>query len=240
MYLSRRAAFTLVELSVVIVIIGLLAGGAVATRSFIKNSKLSSLMVDAQSQISAFTLFQEKYNAIPGDFAQASTTWNNADDGDGNGLIRAGSGNTSETFYASEHLALAGMISGAYQGDSGELTPGLTLPPTPYPGTVFQFDHPDAVDGNVSGDAYYQNGLYRHVLKAGFVKTGDYPTATGPFLTGEQALALDKKYDDGQYRTGNLTISKLAESAGCAGGMPFPDYLTNNPVALCDIILRVP
>jgi prepilin-type N-terminal cleavage/methylation domain-containing protein len=115
---ALKQGFSLVELSIVIVIIGLLVGGIMSLQTYVANSKLNTMMNESKIYISAFNQFQTRYNAPPGDYASASSAWSGAGNGDGNGLIRAngGAGNTAEYYYAFQHLALAGFIQGSYTG----------------------------------------------------------------------------------------------------------------------------
>ena len=59
-------AFSLVEMSIVLVIIGLLVGGLVVGRSFIKNAELSTMMNEAKFYMNSFGQFQIKYNKLWG------------------------------------------------------------------------------------------------------------------------------------------------------------------------------
>ena len=68
-----RAAFTLVELSIVIVIIGLLIGGILGGQSLIHASELKSVISDFQKYQSAITQFRTQYNAWPGDMPNATS-----------------------------------------------------------------------------------------------------------------------------------------------------------------------
>ena len=70
-----HAAFTLVELSIVLTIIGLLAGGMVAGKILIHNAELKRATNDIATFRTAMGTFEEKYNALPGDMANAVRIW---------------------------------------------------------------------------------------------------------------------------------------------------------------------
>lgn len=72
---SRRAGFSLVELSVVIVVIALLAGGVVAAKSLIRSAELRHIMVELELYKSTVKTFRERYKALPGDMANATQFW---------------------------------------------------------------------------------------------------------------------------------------------------------------------
>ena len=96
-----KLGFSLVELSIVLVIIGILVGGIAGLQSYTENARIRNVITEGKVFISAFNQFQTRYKAPPGDFINASGVWASASPGDGNGLIRAtGSapGNQDEWF----------------------------------------------------------------------------------------------------------------------------------------------
>ena len=72
---ERQQGFTLIELSVVLVIIGLIVGSIIAGQSLIRASQVQSASTDTQTYIHAVQSFQQKYNALPGDMANATSYW---------------------------------------------------------------------------------------------------------------------------------------------------------------------
>ena len=72
---TSRHGFTLIELSIVLVIIGLLVGGVIVGRSIVRNSNLQTIVTDTTRYINAAAQFQKKYNSLPGDMADATATW---------------------------------------------------------------------------------------------------------------------------------------------------------------------
>lgn len=80
-----QRAFSLVELSIVLVILGLLTGGILAGQSLIRASELRKVTTDVASVSTAISTFRDKYLAMPGDMANATRFWSAADGGDGLG-----------------------------------------------------------------------------------------------------------------------------------------------------------
>jgi len=123
----KTKGFTLVELSIVIVIIGLLVAGISAGKGLIDSAKLNAVVSDATKYQIAYNNFRGKYNAIPGDMATASGYFSNCAPGDnskcngnGDGVIQAdsvacGSFSSSihEGFVAWRHLYLGGFVQNA-------------------------------------------------------------------------------------------------------------------------------
>ncbi|MBY0356224.1 MAG: type II secretion system GspH family protein [Rickettsiales bacterium] len=88
--------FSLLELSVVIVVIGLLTGGVVASQSISESAKLRRVIEDVDVYKKAVIAFKDQYEAYPGDFARATEIWG----------IAGGTGNDS-TCYTTDASATA-------------------------------------------------------------------------------------------------------------------------------------
>lgn len=237
--------FTLVEMAMVITIVALIVGAVIGGQRAIRNSEISSLMAEAKSYQSAFAIFQERYTAIPGDFATASSIWPTASNGDGNNLIRAGTNNLNEAFIAFQHLALAGLIAGNYAGTGTTGTAGVNIPRAVITTAAYEFDHPLAADGVVTtaqGDTYFFDGVYPHVLIVGGVNPGaGWYRPLGGFLTPEEMLSLDQKHDDGVPSSGAILTPKAASVANCASGSTAPaTYVTTGNDKTCMFMIKQP
>ena len=255
-FVHTKLGFSLVELSIVIVIIGILVGGIAGLQSYIRNAAIKNMLTESKVFISAFNQFQTRYKAPPGDFINASGIWpqcaaaTSSDltnhNGDGNGLIRAtGSapGNQVEWFYTFQHLALSGFIPGSYTGlttgggGTYHAKIGTNVPIASMQNTTFLFDHPDAADGFVSGDALYFDGNYGNILRI----AGLNPNATSipdqPFISGVRASQIDDKYDDGQPGLGNILTPKTAALANCASSATA--YFTTGDDITCYLFIKI-
>jgi prepilin-type N-terminal cleavage/methylation domain-containing protein len=84
---TSTSGFTLVELSVVIVIIGLIVAGVMGGQSLVKSSKINAQILDFNKFEVAYNAFKLEYDAIPGDMRNAGSSWAGATNGDGNGRI---------------------------------------------------------------------------------------------------------------------------------------------------------
>lgn len=108
--MKNQKGFTLVEIAIVLVIIGLLIGGILRGRTFIENAKIKSVIKSAESITAAIYAYQDRYGFLPGDDNTAATRWTGAVAGNGNGQIAAG----SEDINVANHLERAGLVSGSY------------------------------------------------------------------------------------------------------------------------------
>lgn len=112
-------AFSLIEMSIVLVVIGLIAGAVFKGRELLENAKIRSIAGDFQQYDMAINNYQETYHALPGDDPKASNYFSSTDSGDGNGQI---SGRETDLFW--KHLYKATLI-------------GSDCPPTSKLGGVF-------------------------------------------------------------------------------------------------------
>src|SRR5712691_8190609 len=85
-----ESGFTLVEIAIVLVIIGLLLGGILKGQEMITQAKIKNLINDFNGVTVALVSYQDRYRTLPGDDASADTRWTTpspAPKGDGNGTI---------------------------------------------------------------------------------------------------------------------------------------------------------
>jgi len=107
---SRSSGFTMVEMAIVLVIVGLLLGGVLKGQEIIKNARYKSAGTQYKEVTAALTAYSDRYKAVPGDDKNAGTRWTGATLGNGNAYIDGGwQGN--ECAHALDHLRRAGLIS---------------------------------------------------------------------------------------------------------------------------------
>jgi prepilin-type N-terminal cleavage/methylation domain-containing protein len=121
----NQAGFTLVEIAIVLVIIGLLLGGILKGQEMITQAKIKNVIADFSGVSAAYHGYQDRYRAIPGDDPGAAKRWTTApaaQEGDGNGALSgtynqacsalSGAPGTNEACYFWDHLRRAGFVSG--------------------------------------------------------------------------------------------------------------------------------
>src|SRR5258708_27370295 len=122
----KSQGFTLVEIAIVLVIIGLLLGGILKGQEMITQAKIKNVIADFSGISAAYHGYVDRYKKIPGDDPCAGGTvtlgncgtttgrWTGATAGDGNGIV-AGTynipTNTNQSPLWSDHPRRAGFLS---------------------------------------------------------------------------------------------------------------------------------
>lgn len=112
---GRKRGFTLIELSVVLVVIGLLVGGILVGRDLIKAGEIRSMLSEVQFKL-ASTAFRTKYGCVAGDCNNATSFFSGATNGDGDGFVSANVDVYPETYQFFYQLNQSGLLPGSYTG----------------------------------------------------------------------------------------------------------------------------
>jgi prepilin-type N-terminal cleavage/methylation domain-containing protein len=118
---ALQKGFTLVEIAIVLVIIGLLLGGILKGQEMITQAKIKNVIADFSGISAAYHGYQDRYRAIPGDDPNAATRWAgaaiSATAGEpGNGVVQGKynsgtAGDESRLWW--DHLRRAGFVAGS-------------------------------------------------------------------------------------------------------------------------------
>ncbi|MGE5825757.1 MAG: type II secretion system protein [Bacteroidota bacterium] len=123
-----QQGFTLVEIAIVLVLIGLLVGGILKGQEMITQARIKSVIADFNGISAAYYAYRDRYRAIPGNDPNAATRWSGATAGDGDGHI-GGLYNSATTTDESrqwwDHLRRAGLVSGTGTGQPLNAVSGL-------------------------------------------------------------------------------------------------------------------
>jgi prepilin-type N-terminal cleavage/methylation domain-containing protein len=190
---ATAKGFTLIEIAIVLVIIGLLLGGVLKGQELITGARVRNLISQQDGIKAAFFGFQDRFRALPGDYAAADTNINcpgGCPGGNGNGRIEK---TVREHLFAWTHLTAAGFLNGSYSATSATSSVGpATTPTNPY-STYIEL---------VYDDQYGDPGVaqpQRHNLK------------TGNEVPVEILAEVDRKIDDAKPFSGGFQFSVFTE-----------------------------
>ena len=230
---QARRGFTLIELSIVLVIIGLIVAGVLTGRDLIEAARLKRVGIELEQMQTAISSFKVKYNCLPGDCANA-TDYFGLDptcpsgsatvprtmtcNGDGDGFINPSHNYNGpvETAYAFQQLGLASLIPGSWPngpnsntGTHPNFTPGTSTPASSYNAAIGYLIW-SVMAGNGSGGAPnipfpMPGGLPFNSL---VIQVGASATYTDYYcaagMSAPSSQALDTKIDDGAAGSGRV------------------------------------
>ncbi len=225
---NAKAAFTLIELAVVLVILGLLVGGILVGREMIHASKLRKVTLSITESVSSVALFSDKYQALPGDFGRAEDYWGTDPDGcpthnirvpkketcNGNsdnliGNDYAGGFDERNEYYRFwQHLENAGYVVGSFTGVAGADGPehavvGENVPRIYDRVGIGVFNQYGAFNSpTITGNYLFADGVYGNVFTVGLQR--ETHEVSGSFMTPTEAGNIDKKIDDGMPNQGKV------------------------------------
>lgn len=246
---KNRKGFSLVELSIVLVILGLLTGGVLTGQSLIRASQLRAVSSEHARYIAATNAFRDKYFAWPGDMTNAISFWGTTAscpgtagtgtqtcNGNGNGIIEisAAASQYTEMFTFWQHLANGGLIEGTYTGRAGAAASNEAVignvPPSKMSNAywyVFNWNQ------TYSGNAGAFDGTYRdNSLQFGGISAGGSPATS--VLKPEEAWNIDTKLDDGRPATGMMRerFWSTCTDAGASSNLS-ANYLLTSSATVC-------
>ena len=112
--MKKQAGFTLIEIAIVLVIIGLLLGGVLKGQEMMTNAKIKRTSNDFNGVSAAIYSYLDRYSAFPGDDPNANQRWGGATvSGDGNGIIAGTCFGAGESRQMWDHLRQSGLVAGA-------------------------------------------------------------------------------------------------------------------------------
>ena len=235
----KEAGFTLLELSIVLVIIGLIVGGVTVGGEMIKQSELRSYVQQLETFKTAVNTYQLKYNAMPGDHRNAFDYFNGKTGCAANQVVASADStgcngnndgdidhNIGEHFKAWVHMVHGGMLQGNYTGtfaSNMDYQAGVNLPVSKR-GALFLI-------------YYYHLGArqYASGFEWNMPKHRIYLQDVGGFSVSE-IMGLDTKHDDGRAGTGLITVhSNSCTDQGVNGNTSAAQFLMTDPEKLCSV-----
>lgn len=211
---KARSGFTLVELSIVLVIIGLIIGGVLTGQQIIQNARITNAINGIQAYQGQLQTYTQNYGTMPGDDPSATTRFpsmGQSVNGNNNGKIGTASsfdttsttGEASESLHVWAHLRAAGLVK-------NQVTGGTTAiqPPNPF-GGVFGF----------------QNGAFGGVFTTTVLCIDK--------VTAGAAQAIDARLDDGTSDAGAIQSTPYINATGSSANAPTATYSDDNTYTMC-------
>jgi len=222
---SKQKGFTLIEIAIVLVIIGLLLGGVLKGQELINTARVRAINNSVDGITAAWFSFQDRYRSFPGDYSQAAVNLQGAPAaGNGDGTVNT----DGERANVWVHLQAAGYITGSFDGDILNTTaPEYGCNVATCPDNGFGSGMLLSFGTEVRGAA----GAPAHELN------------TGRGIPVEVIAELDRKVDDGNPVTGAMQLGSGGTSWDATASdlcidAAIPAYDIQAPSANCAAIFR--
>ena len=233
---GAQRGFTLVELAIVLVIVGLIISGVLKGQELLESTRLKASLSQVEGFRAAASTFIEKYNALPGDYPEANDVlakvmgadWGSGCDGadekcDGDGIIE-GDGTTNETLMFWQHLSATNLIKGIQVDNAPGTTVGKYLPSA-------------SVGGGYTIDFEQNTGKTTHWLTL-----GDGKADPEGVVNSQMAREMDAKIDDGRPQTGSVRTSDKNCTTGSLSNNsadPSDRYLVSSIQEQCEMVFEL-
>jgi len=225
-FIKDQRGYSLIELSIVLVVISVLIGGVLRGKELIDQACLKSALSQVEDFRRAVYLYQSLYGGLPGDSPNMKQyLGGNLREGDGDGIISGdGLDPTAEAFIFWQHLHAAQLIANPGNSESGnEVTFGHGVPKARVGGGwTITFEPESSLPGH-----WFRLGE-KHGTKN-----------DGPLLTPRQALSLDRQGDDGNPKMGRI---QARDGFGTSSGSCITKdgvYNVKNPRKACVIYVQL-
>ncbi len=219
---TQQSGFTLVEIAIVLVIIGLLLGGILKGQELINSAKVKNIANDFRVIPTYIYAYQDKFKALPGDDCAAldhvgAPAVNSTPCGThGNGVINGNWNSTTatdESWLFWQHVRLANVAAGPTTWAAAAVSDPY-VPKNAVGGQI-------GISSAVAGTSTQITGM-----------TGTYQVCSSGIL-GKFAKQLDIQMDDGQTDTGSFRVTAEPVAAPGAAAVATGAIVDSNSYTVC-------
>lgn len=243
--MGNNTGFTLLEVSIVLVIIGLLVGGILVGRDLIEAARVRQEISQIQKIDTALNTFRLKYNAVPGDACtQAVAVGLSCYSGNDDGVLEDSLGRTVD-YVSGQHEQVNEPLYFFYHlTQSNLLDDRFSCSPTMYQLTLNSSTA--MLAGTHQGAIWLLLGLISN--GAGGCNPNAIFGSFAPVMTPPQADAIDKKIDDGFANTGGVypvvtggdwTPTVDTTAASCVLDVTAKQYNVQNNTNKCALMVKM-
>jgi len=203
---KTNQAFSLIELSIVLIIISFLVGGIILGASLIKSSRISGSITDLERLGTLSNTFKAKYDFFPGDMNNATIKFGTIDsrentvyNGNADGYIGNATPIESESLGFFHHLYLSGIGMAAYTGENiasaSDVVIGTHYPKSKIGNNTYFYVRSDSI-----GTKFKRQNRF-------VISSLNSDGAVDPSM----AASMDRKIDDGKPLTGKVVAGTPAD-----------------------------
>lgn len=239
---ATQAGFSLLELSIVMVIIALITGSVFGGRELLRLAELKKVIKEVDQYRASINHFYDEYKTYPGDLARASVFFPSCSDsgsnpcnGDGNQQVNAPVTDVvSSTGYEHlrfwQHLSLSEYIPYSYTGVGSGANANLIADHVNAPGSGLENGVWGVVDrAKMPGDSNMLGGYIVLGTLLGDSTYDSYPQ--GGIFEPVELRNLDSKMDDGYPRSGKVRVMPAMIDPSVPSSEPDSDCFSGNAYA---------
>lgn len=216
MYFRKNRAFTLIELSIVMVIIGLLIASISGASNLIRNAKLSNIIKEISSLKAAIDVFEVKYGELPGDFSGANSLWSDCANGGGNGELTAAEGKDAVAhMYYADILPKSPVKSATKASMTNVCTEGQYYLSDTLRIAYYLDGLANVLSQDIPNDAFGTTELKRSFIVLAGIDTSANTTDNQSALETKDAHHIDRKMDDGIPNKGYVAGHQNGNQSTC-------------------------
>ena len=251
--IKSKQGFSLVELSLVLIIIGLLIAGVTAGKTLVNQSRISKAVNQIGGYSTGVRSFFSQYGSIPGDFNTATSYWTGSINGNGDGKLEW----ATDGAYLWGHLKEAGLLATAVTAvtvnDQEQITVGTDVPALAIKGLGIGAVYCDAgAAASVSIVKCSESASALSIKNDNYFLLGGSGATAGTTgyngtlaLTTETSFGIDQKIDDGRPLVGevltfnNACIQLPGVDPATEANKSGVAYKLSTPGKVCNILIRI-